>query len=75
MWLHNPATGEIARVNDDGSASEGRRLDVDLWLQPGAAVAGAHVHDQIIERFDVKEGEIGVRVADELFAQARAAAV
>ena len=63
MWLHNPATGEIARVNDDGSGSGGRRLDVDLWLQPGAAVAGAHVHDQIIERFDVKEGEIGVRVA------------
>ena len=63
MWLHNPATGEIARVNDDGSGSDGRRLDVDLWLQPGAAVAGAHVHDKIVEHFDVQAGEIGVRVA------------
>ena len=44
-WLHNPATGEIAHVAaaDPG----GRRLEVDLWLQPGAAVARAHVHDHV----------------------------
>jgi mannose-6-phosphate isomerase-like protein (cupin superfamily) len=65
MWLHNPATGEIARVNDDGSGSGGRRLDVDLWLQPGAALARPHVHDQFVERFDVQEGELGVQVAGE----------
>ncbi|HET7121519.1 MAG TPA: hypothetical protein VFI17_09770 [Solirubrobacterales bacterium] len=60
-WLHNPATGEIAHLlsaNDDG-----RRIEVDLWLQPGAAVAGAHVHDHFVERFAVRAGEVGFQIA------------
>jgi mannose-6-phosphate isomerase-like protein (cupin superfamily) len=60
-WLHNPATGEIAHVL---SVDEnGRRIEVDLWLQPGAAVAGAHVHDHFIERFEVRAGEVGFQIA------------
>lgn len=60
-WLHNPATGEIARLVaiDPG----GRRMEVDLWLQPGAAVARAHVHDLFIERFQVRTGEVGFQVS------------
>lgn len=60
-WLHNPATGEIAHVLsvDEG----GRRIEVDLWLQPGAAVAGAHIHDHFVERFQVRAGEVGFQVA------------
>ena len=27
--------------------TDGRRIEVDLWLQPGAAVARAHVHDHV----------------------------
>jgi mannose-6-phosphate isomerase-like protein (cupin superfamily) len=57
-WLHNPATGELARIN----SATGRRLDVDLWLQPGAAVAHAHFHEHLVERFDVLEGEVGMQV-------------
>jgi mannose-6-phosphate isomerase-like protein (cupin superfamily) len=57
-WLHNPATGELARVN----SATGRRLDVDLWLQPGAAVAHAHFHEHLVERFEVLEGEVGMKV-------------
>jgi len=57
-WLHNPVTGELARVN----SATGRRLDVDLWLQPGAAVAHAHFHEHLIERFEVLEGEVGMQV-------------
>ncbi len=59
-WLHNPATGEIATlvVADE----DGRRIEVDLWLQPGAAVAGAHVHDHFVERFTVREGEVGFQI-------------
>jgi mannose-6-phosphate isomerase-like protein (cupin superfamily) len=60
-WLHNPATGEIAHLIS--TDAEGRRIEVDLWLQPGAAVAGAHVHDHFIERFDVREGEVGFQIA------------
>ena len=63
MWLHNPATGEIAHYDD--AAASGRRLDVDLWLQPGAAVARAHVHDHFIERFEVREGEVGFQIGGE----------
>ena len=57
-WLHNPVTGELARVN----SATGRRLDVDLWLQPGAAVARAHFHEHLVERFEVHAGEVGMRL-------------
>jgi quercetin dioxygenase-like cupin family protein len=60
-WLHNPATGELAR--SAWAQGNGRRLEVDLWLQPGAAVARAHVHDHFVERFQVLEGEVGFMVA------------
>ena len=40
----------------------GRRLEGDLWLQPGAAVVGAHVHEHIVERFEVVAGEVGFRL-------------
>lgn len=59
-WLHNPATGEIANLV--AGDADGRRIEVDLWLQPGAAVAGAHIHDHFIERFQVSEGEVGFQI-------------
>ena len=60
-WFHNPATGEIAHLL--AADEDGRRIEVDLWLQPGAAVAGAHVHDHFIERFEVRAGEVGFQIA------------
>ena len=62
-WLHNPVTGEIGHFApcEEG----GRRIEVDLWLQPGAAVARAHAHDQLVERFQVRAGEIGLQVRGE----------
>jgi quercetin dioxygenase-like cupin family protein len=62
-WFHNPATGELARLNVGPAETDGRRLEVDLWLQPGAAVAGAHVHDHFVERFGVLEGEVGFQLS------------
>jgi mannose-6-phosphate isomerase-like protein (cupin superfamily) len=61
-WIHNPVTGEVARLNVVPADSDGRRLEVDLWLQPGAAVARAHVHPQLVERYEVVEGEVGFLV-------------
>src|SRR3954466_2333524 len=61
-WLHNPVTGELARMNVGPAETEGRRIDVDLWLQPGAAVSRAHVHDHFVERFGVLDGEVGMQV-------------
>jgi mannose-6-phosphate isomerase-like protein (cupin superfamily) len=62
-WLHHPVTGELARVNVSPADTGGRRLEVDLWLQPGATVARAHVHEHVVERFEVLEGDVGVEVA------------
>lgn len=59
-WLHNPATGEIARL--DAADADGRRIEVGLWLQPGAAVARAHIHDHFVERFQVRAGVVGFQV-------------
>ena len=62
-WFHNPATGELAHLVSADSG--GRRIEVDLWLQPGAAVARAHIHDHFVERFEVRMGEVGLRVGDD----------
>lgn len=64
-WLHNPATGEIGRVNVAPGETHGQRFEADLWLQPGAAVVGAHVHDRFVERFEVLAGEVGLLLAGE----------
>jgi quercetin dioxygenase-like cupin family protein len=60
--MQNPATGELARVNVGPADTGGRELQADLWLRPGAAVAGAHVHESFLERFQVVEGEVGFQV-------------
>ena len=60
-WLHNPATGEIAALTSVDAG--GRRIEVDLWLQAGAAVAGPHIHDHVVERFQVRAGDVGFQVA------------
>lgn len=62
-WFYNPATGELARMNAGPADTGGRRVDADLWLQPGAAVAGAHVHDHLVERFEVLAGEVAFQLA------------
>lgn len=49
-------------MNVGPADTAGRRVESDLWLQPGAAVAGAHVHDHLVERFEVLAGEVGFLV-------------
>jgi mannose-6-phosphate isomerase-like protein (cupin superfamily) len=39
--------------------TDGRRIVTDLYLQPGAAVAGRHVHAHVTERFEVLAGRVG----------------
>lgn len=56
-WLHNPVTGELAELRSLDSGND--RMEGTLWLQPGAAVARPHVHDHLIERFEVLDGEVG----------------
>ncbi len=61
-WFHNVETGEVGRAlltPDDG---KGDRLESELWLRPGAAVVGTHVHDGLAERFEVLGGRVGFHV-------------
>jgi mannose-6-phosphate isomerase-like protein (cupin superfamily) len=63
-WFHNPATGEIARLRVGPADTGGQRIEVDLWLQPGAAVAGAHRHAHVVECFEVLAGRVAFRIGD-----------
>jgi uncharacterized cupin superfamily protein len=62
-WAHNPVTGELAHVLSRPEGGAGR-TEVELWLQPGAAVAGAHIHPTLVERFEVLEGRVTFLVGD-----------
>lgn len=57
-WAHNPVTGELARIITPASDSPRESIEVELFLQPGAAVAAAHSHETLIERFEVVEGVV-----------------
>ena len=56
----NPVTGERCVVRE--SDEEAGRGLVDLYVTPGGAVAGEHLHPNLRERFSVIEGTVGVRL-------------
>ncbi len=61
--LENPVTGEravIRRVVLDEPGGE--RGEIDLYVKPGGAVAGEHVHPPIEEDFTVLKGQVGMRL-------------
>ncbi|WP_205698340.1 cupin domain-containing protein [Conexibacter sp. SYSU D00693] len=58
-WLENPVTGELGRALVHPDDDPQGRLVAELWLQPGAAVVGEHVHPSITETFEVRHGEVG----------------
>jgi quercetin dioxygenase-like cupin family protein len=57
----NPVTGERGVVRVPPRQSNGHLLVVDLYIRPGGAVAGEHVHPVATETFTVVRGELGVR--------------
>jgi uncharacterized cupin superfamily protein len=58
----NPVAGErVVRVGTGDSGGE-LLLVADLFVRPGGAVAGEHVHPCIDEWFTVLEGEVGFRL-------------
>ena len=59
--LHNPVTGEYARVVEHTA----ERAVGELLAVPGAAVAGPHAHPAQEERFEVVEGVMGYRLGDD----------
>jgi hypothetical protein len=57
----NPVTGERGVVRIRPQQSNGHLLVVDLYVRPGGAVAGEHVHPVTTETFTVVRGELRVR--------------
>jgi mannose-6-phosphate isomerase-like protein (cupin superfamily) len=63
--LENPRTGErgvLVKAPWEGSDDS---LEADLYVQPGGAVAGEHIHHDFDERFTVKQGRIAFRLDGE----------
>lgn len=58
----NPVTGERAVVRVGAEESGGELAVADLYVRPGGAVAGEHVHPGIEEVFTVVEGSVGFRL-------------
>jgi quercetin dioxygenase-like cupin family protein len=59
--MHNPVTGEYARVAEHTA----ERAVGELLAVPGGAVAGPHVHPGQEERFEVIDGVMGYRLGDQ----------
>jgi mannose-6-phosphate isomerase-like protein (cupin superfamily) len=59
--FENPVTGERVVVRVGTEEAEGDRLVADLYVRPGGAVAGEHVHTRIEEWFTVRKGRVGFR--------------
>src|SRR3712207_3794733 len=60
--LENPVTGERAVVRVGSAESNGELLVADLYVRPGGAVMGEHVHPRIEESFVVVRGLLGYRL-------------
>jgi quercetin dioxygenase-like cupin family protein len=61
--FENPVTGERAVVRIGSETTDGKELVVDLYIRPGGAVMGEHIHPAIEERFTVLHGQVGFRLA------------
>lgn len=60
--VENPVTGERALVRVGTEETGGESLVVELFVRPGDAVAGEHVHPVIEETFTVVSGRVGFRL-------------
>lgn len=60
--IENPVTGERAVVRVGTEESGGERLVAEVFVRPGGAVAGEHVHPAIEEWFTVLGGQVGFRL-------------
>src|SRR3954449_247960 len=54
----NRVQGDRFAVREGSEDTGGERLVGDLYIRPGGAVAGKHVHAYITERFEVVSGTV-----------------
>ena len=60
--IENPITGEWVVVRVGTEDSGGELLEIDMYVKPGGAVTGEHVHPAIKEYFTVVRGRVGFRL-------------
>jgi mannose-6-phosphate isomerase-like protein (cupin superfamily) len=60
--LENPKTGERGVLVKSPWSGEDRSLEADLYVRPGGAVVGEHIHHHFDERFTVKSGRIAFKL-------------
>lgn len=63
--IENPCTGERGVLIKAPWEGNDRSLEADLFVQPGGAVVGEHVHRNFDERFTVRAGRIAFRLDGE----------
>jgi quercetin dioxygenase-like cupin family protein len=61
--LENPVTGERLIFHKTSRDTDGEYVKVETILQPGAAVAAAHVHPYQTKRFQVLAGTVVMKVS------------
>jgi quercetin dioxygenase-like cupin family protein len=62
--LENPVTGEVVVFHRTSEQTNGESVLVETIVRPGGFVAAAHVHPYQTERFEVLEGQLGLRLED-----------
>ena len=62
--LENPVTGELLIFHRTSEETNGEAVLVETIVRPGGFVAAAHVHPHQSERFEVLEGQLGLRVGE-----------
>jgi quercetin dioxygenase-like cupin family protein len=63
--LENPVTGEVLIFHRTAAQTDGEYVLVETIVRPDGFVAAAHAHPYQTERFEVLEGQLGLRVGDE----------
>jgi mannose-6-phosphate isomerase-like protein (cupin superfamily) len=62
--IENPMTGERIVFVETAADTDGRRLKIDLHLEPNAHNATSHIHAKQVERIAIVRGELRIVVAD-----------
>jgi quercetin dioxygenase-like cupin family protein len=65
--LENPVTGEVLIFHRTSQDTDGEEVLVETVVRPSGFVAAAHVHPYQTERFEVLEGQLGLRVGGKEF--------
>lgn len=58
----NPVTGERVVIRLGTQETGGERLIADVYVRPGGAVFGEHIHPSIDETFTILKGRVGIAI-------------